>query len=281
MIAQFLIAQLLIAPLLTMALLLLSPSAASEPKPLLTLVTSVAPPYMIKQPPSGLDIDTVRAALEYQGYRVRVEFVSLTRTLMEVKAGRADVAVPSFATADDGLYNGDSHIRYRPTVFSLLKRNIQLDKTGDMGRYCIATFQGATGYFGPDFVNAAQQSPLYYEHHSMPQLIDMLLLERTDLVVLDYRIFRHYYQQKGYQARYRANETIFPPVPAMPVFNDPAVRDQFNIGLAAIRSNGTYQAIMTRYGHDLPDNEPQLPQPLNLPQPAVLPSSQPTIENGE
>jgi polar amino acid transport system substrate-binding protein len=256
----------LIFPLLITALLLLPPAAtfASEPKPLLTLVTSVAPPYMIEQPPSGLDIDTVRAALEHQGYQVRVEFVSLNRTLMEVKAGRADVAVPSFATADEGLYNGDSHIRYRPTVFSLHKRNIQLDKTADMGRYCIATFQGATGYFGPDFIRASQQSPLYYEHHSMPHLIDMLMMERTDLVVLDYRIFRHYYQQKGYQAHYQATETIFPPVPAMPVFNDTAVRDQFNLGLAAIRSNGSYQAIMTKYGHDLPDSEPQ-----------------PTVESGE
>ncbi len=224
----------------------------SKIKPNLTLATSEAPPYMIKDPVGGLDIDTVKAAMEHQGYQIDVIFVSLHRAMAELKAGRADISVPSFTvTANEtGLFPGDPHILYRPTVFTLQKDNIRLKTLDDLSNYRISTFQGASGYFGPDFAKVINRAPGYHEHPSMERLIDMLISERTDLVILDYWIFDYYYRKARHDKPYTAHGDIFPRVPAIPVFNNEAVRNDYNEGLKAIQANGVYKRIMQRFGHD-------------------------------
>lgn len=238
---------------LLLSILSLPAAALAEHQPEnreLILATSEGPPYMIKDPVGGLDVDTVKQALENRGYRVKIIFVSLNRAMAELKAGRVDLTVPSFAVEQEGLYNGDPHILYRPTVFSLKDSNIKLTRVSDMGKYRITSFQGVTGYFGPELLKATQDSPDFHEHRSMAHLVDMLMNKRTDLVLIDYWIFDYYYRKSRYSRAYIANDQLFARVPAMPVFNNKKIRDEYNLGLKAIHKNGKYRQIMTKFGHD-------------------------------
>lgn len=233
--------------------LLISPVTFANPEQhnkQLIMATSEGPPYMIRKPVSGLDIDTVKAALEQQGYQVDVQFYSLHRAMAELVAKRVDLVVPSFVTEQPGLFNGDPHILYRPTVFSLKSKNIQLNSIADMGNYRIASFQGVIGYFGAELEAATQRAPAFYQHRSMEHLIDMLMNDRADLVLLDYWIFDYFYRQSLYTIPYDANDQLFPRVPAVPVFRDPDIRDAYNRGLQQIHDNGAYRQMMDKFGHD-------------------------------
>lgn len=221
----------------------------TQPNKSLILATSEGPPYMIRDPLGGLDIETVVSSLEQQGYQVQVQFMSLHRAMAELQMKRVDVIVPSFAPNQEDLYTGDPHIFYHPTLFSLKNNPVSLTSINDLKRYRLATFQGATGYFGPQFIAASQQAPEYYEHRDMSRLIDLLINQRTDLVLLDRRIFHHFYQQAGFKKAVSEYHHIFNDVPAMPVFNNPAIRDDYNQGLKDIKKLGIYQQIMEKYGH--------------------------------
>lgn len=83
----------------------------------------------------------------------------------------------------------------------------------------------------------------------MSRLIDLLINQRTDLVLLDRRIFHYFYQQAGFKKAISEYHHIFNDVPAMPVFNNPAIRDDYNQGLKNIKKLGIYQQIMDKYGH--------------------------------
>ncbi|WP_419810205.1 substrate-binding periplasmic protein [Bacterioplanoides sp.] len=221
----------------------------SKAKQTLILATSEGPPYMIREPVGGLDIETVMSALEQQGYQVQVQFMSLHRAMAELQMKRVDVIVPSFAPNQEDLYTGDPHILYHPTLFSLKNNPVSLTSINDLKRYRLATFQGATGYFGPQFIAASQQAPDYYEHRDMSRLVDLLMNKRTDLVLLDRRIFHYFYQQSEFQTEFDEHHHIFSHVPAMPVFNNSDIRDDYNKGLNTIKSNGVYKAVIDKYGH--------------------------------
>jgi polar amino acid transport system substrate-binding protein len=228
----------------------LLPSTAAAQNRTLIMGTSNAPPYMIRETNSGLDIDIPRAALERVGYTIHVRYMSLARATMEVRSKRIDLMAPLFSGDLDGIYSSKPHVMYWPTAFSLGENNVQLGSIRELANYSIMTFQGATGYFGSDFIEASKKSAQYMEIHNMMNLARLLYAGRTDTVVLDYHIFHYLKKQLSTKLQNKALTThnIFPQVPAIVAFHDKALRDQFNKGLEEIKADGTYEKILQRYG---------------------------------
>jgi len=243
--------------LVCLAVLAPSPALAerllgADKRPLLIMGTSDAPPYMIQATDSGLDVDIPRAALARLGYRLQVRYMSLARAEEELRSGRIDLMAPLFVGDKPGIYSSEPHVMYRPTAFSLAQRAVKVTTLSDLGDYQVMTFQGATDYFGPAFVEASLRSPAYSEVYNMNNLARSLFAGRTDLVVLDYNIF--YYQLRQLDKMpvdiLRVHE-ILPRVPAVVGFNRVALRDAFNGALRALRDDGSHAAILKRYSPQL------------------------------
>lgn len=232
--------------------------------PPLVLVTDDAPPHMIRGNHSGIDIDITRDVLLQLGYQVSVTYAPLERARMEVQSGRADLTVPTFYQSDDdGLYLSDPIIRYRPTIFTLSRRQLPMNDLSDLRGLNVATFQGATGYFGAEFESAVTQSD-YREMHDMSILPSLLLKGRADAVVLDYYIF-HYYARK-YVPEYSQYQVfgaeIIPPANAHVAFRSASLRDSFNQSLAVYQQQGKAQAIVDKYiGAQGPVSEDKADEP--------------------
>lgn len=212
------------------------------------MATSDGPPYMIQATESGLDIDIPRAALNAVGIPLKLTFYPLARALHELKAKRIQLTAPFFTSPPEGIYVSKPHIEYRPSVISLDTIS-KLDNLRALKDYSIATFQGATGYFGKDFNYASQNSPDYIEYHDMGKLVDLLMQQRYQVIVLDYWIFQHFLAKSHYaqQKERVVFHDLIPRVPAAVAFNDPELRDQFNQGLKLIKKNGTYLKILEQY----------------------------------
>ena len=215
----------------------------------LTIVTDDAPPHMIKENNSGIDVDITRAALAQLGYQSEMHYAPLHRSRQLVKMGTHDVFLPTFEQQDsDGLYFSKPIIQYRPTAFTLSKNHLSIKTITDLARFNVVSFQGATGYFGAEYQQAVTQGK-YRELHDMSKFPEMLLRSRTQVVVLDYYIF-YYFLKKYTNGNPISSVTahpIIPPVNAHVGFNNEQLRDNFNQALAIIQNQGMVTKVIDNY----------------------------------
>lgn len=215
----------------------------------LVLYSDDGPPHMIKATNSGIDIDIARAVLNEMGYQVKIRYSSLARGKLNVEKGAADAVTPTFFEKDrDGFYVSDATVTYKPTVFTLKKNNLRIHKITDLIGHDIMTFQGATGYFGPDFVHVSKNTP-YNEHYKMNMFPKLLLEERYSVIVLDYYIFNYFYRihDKTRDLSVFEAHSVIPPVKASVGFHDKELRNRFNIKLAKYLFDKRDIAVIEKY----------------------------------
>ena len=236
-----------------------------KPKELLML-SDDGPPHMIAVSNGGIDIDITREVLSNIGYKVALDFMPLARGKNQVQLKYADLFVPTFYQQDtERLFYSNAIIEYRPMVLSLKKNQFSLNKLADADGKKILTFQGASGYFGEEFVKLSKGKN-YRELADMSKFPELLLRERYEVVVLDYYIF--YYFLKRYCHANSRNENelsdaikakalcsmqeiaehdLIPAVSAHVGFNDMNIRDNFNQALKVYIRQGKAQQVIQKY----------------------------------
>ena len=220
----------------------------------LSMATSNGPPYMIQSSGSGLDIDIPREALRRAGYELTIRYMPLARARVEVQSRRIDLTAPFFTEGAEGLYLSEPHVMYRPTAFSLASRNLKVNTLQDLKGLRVQTFQGASSYFGQEYVEMTALSLTYEERPDMSRLVLALASGRTDIVVLDYNIFSYFWNRaigENQKAQLRTHP-IFPPVAAVVAFNNAEIRDKYNNGLRAMIRDGTHLKLTNRHIESLP-----------------------------
>ena len=71
----------------------------------LLLTTDDGPPHIIKETHGGIDIEITKSVLALMGYRADVMYAPLSRGLLLVEKGKADLTVPTFFQQDnDSLF---------------------------------------------------------------------------------------------------------------------------------------------------------------------------------
>ena len=114
----------------------------------------------------------------------------------------------------------------------------------------MVAFQNASSYMGDEFRDMAEKNSRYSESTLQVNQVRHLFLERTDIILLDRRIFEYYRQLLHDTMDVTAPVTVhrlFPKVPRTAVFLDPDIRDEFNQGLLELATTGRLQAINERY----------------------------------
>ncbi|UTW54759.1 ABC transporter substrate-binding protein [Kordiimonas sp. SCSIO 12610] len=217
---------------------------------ILTLATDDGPPHMIRETNSGIDIDIVSEVLKRAGYEVHIEYMSLARAQKAVETGNVDLVVPTFFQKDTkGFFVSEPVVLYRPTVFTRADEKLDFNSLASIKGLMVSSFQGAKGYFGKTFVEMTRNNS-YMELDDMSVLPKLLERKRTNVVVLDYYLFQHYWNNERPLQEPRPSikiHEIIPAIPAYAAFKDQTVRDKFNETLNQIISDGTRQAILDKY----------------------------------
>lgn len=212
----------------------------------LTISTDNAPPHVIELTRGGIDLDITMAVLSKMGHTATVQFMPLSRGKQQVINKKSDLFLPTFFEKDtDELFISDAIIDYRPTFFTRVKDDFVVRNVADLANKRIVTFQGASKYFGPEFLAMTKRNKSYRELHSMTMLPELLLKGRYDVVLLDYYIF--YYFLESRRAIDIAEHVIFPTVNAHVEFHSQNLRDEFNVDLAAFKQKAEYQNIIDSY----------------------------------
>ncbi|WP_430460558.1 substrate-binding periplasmic protein [Thalassolituus sp. LLYu03] len=206
------------------------------------------PPYIMADG-TGMELDIVREALALRGYDIEPVFMPFQRVVDSVRQGQTEGALT--VNEDSGLkaFYSAEHIRYQNVAIALAKRRLPVHEVRDLAGYSVLAFQNARHYLGPAFGAMAAANPEYHELAQQQLQIAMLLNERVDVIVLDQNIFTYFRHARAAPVTDAGIEifTLFPPTPYKVAFREAVWRDAFNSGLAELRANGRYDAILHSY----------------------------------
>jgi polar amino acid transport system substrate-binding protein len=214
------------------------------------------PPYVVQDPVtgqlSGLEYEIIVAAFTAQGYQVKPSVMPLARMADAFQARILEAAAPLLPTTVGSGTLSQSYLSYHNVVFVLKESHRNIQRVSDLSGLSMAAFQTAKRILGPEFTRVAETSPDYEEEAQQVLQVRMLFTGRVNAIVGDSRILNYYIHDPnvGVDTSKPVQEfPVFPPTNYGVGFRDPTVAAAFNVGLAAIRANGTYQRILDRYTH--------------------------------
>ena len=208
------------------------------------------PPYIIEKNDSGIEMDIIREALAYKGHSIKIIYIPFIEILDVFAKDIADAA----ATVDekigiDGYFSNDV-ITYRNYAITLASSAIDIHSVWDLLHYRVSAFQLARKYMGKEFAQMAYSNPYYRERQNQCAHMRLLYQGKIDVVVSDKNIFLYYAHQHNnpdFLQEKVLYHDVFSPSTYKVIFKDKHMRDDFNEGLAHLKSNGRYQAIFDSY----------------------------------
>ncbi|MBP7095866.1 MAG: transporter substrate-binding domain-containing protein [Spirochaetia bacterium] len=211
------------------------------------------PPYVMIDAAgkfSGLEYEIIVAALAVKGHTVKPQQMPLARLVATFNEGGIKGAAPVLATTATTGTLSVSYITYNNVAMGLKAAGLKIEKIADLKGLGIVAFQTATKALGPDFAAAVEGNPKYVEEAAQITQIRMLVGKRVDVVIGESRILNYYLKapETGVDSGTPVVEfRIFNPTNYSVAFANPKHAEDFNAGLAEIKKNGTYDAIMKKY----------------------------------
>lgn len=203
----------------------------------------------------GVALEIITAAFQSMGYNVDYNFMSWTLTLEEVKAGNYDAVATAYYTDERAeTYQFSESYLEGPIVF-FKRKDTSIEWNGDLKAlkdYRIGVVKGYAN--SPEFDSADYLDKV--ESTSEVLLLKKIIYKQADLIVLDKFAGFYNMKEKLFGADKRKLEPIDPPLTVNKLYmmfskSVPGYLQKtelFNRGLAKIKSNGTYDRIISRYG---------------------------------
>ena len=207
------------------------------------------PPYILEDSRSGLELDIIREAMESENLMVDFKFYSRKRQILFFNKERVDAVMTANASLGLEGYWSDEYIQYSNVALSLASNSLQINQLADMRGYSVASFEGAQLVLGPEFRSAIANT-IYREVSPQDGLNKMLYMNRIDVVIADKYIFLNLnkFLSDNIDTQQPLTEhQVLPPTGYRVIFRNSVARDKFNLGLAKIRKNGTYEALIKQY----------------------------------
>jgi len=215
-------------------------------------------PFFIQKDNSGLFVDVIRAVYaQLPQYKINFVYMGNNRIARELSLGRIDAAanINTLEKIKEG-YLSQPVFRYSDVAVSLKNQSIILNDISELSKYSVASFQGATEFFGKQFKKIMTEKPNYYEHIHMDALLMQLAKNRVHLVIMDENIVTYHLKSSLKNELSFKDLTIhylfpIPTAHSFMGFTDQQYRNDFNKALLKIKQSGEYEAIYDAY---LPKN---------------------------
>jgi polar amino acid transport system substrate-binding protein len=208
------------------------------------------PPFILEGAKTGLQLDLFRAALS-PDYLIDFLPVALGRNITSYQRMHVNgIATIQLGYQHPNMYISKPYINYQNVAISLTESNFSISSIDDLSGKSVAAFQNARKFLTDDFSTKMSYLLDYREVADQMKQISMLYSRRTEVIVLDYRIFKYFLRDNVDQARYKkpvAIHYIFDKVSYSAGFDSKELCEQFDRGIVRIKKEGIYQEILDRY----------------------------------
>jgi polar amino acid transport system substrate-binding protein len=239
-----------------------SSSNTVTPSKVLSIGVSFSiPPWVIKDSDSGIELDILRAALEPYGYEIEPKYMSFGRVYQNFESKKLDGVINVKEGVFEFGFLSDSVVSFQNYAISLRKKNFpETIPMSFLADKKVVGFQEATTLLGSEFRQAVADNPNYSEVAKQHIQVNLLFVREVDFIVMDKSIFGYHWHNAmrsnaGLKNQYSQEvrfHSLFEKSDYAYIFRDEKVRDEFNQGLAKLKSNGRYDAIFKQYS-DLAD----------------------------
>jgi polar amino acid transport system substrate-binding protein len=208
------------------------------------------PPYVFEAERRGLEYELVEAALRKAGFEMDAYFAPMERLHLMLARGELDCITTTNELSGVAAYYSDVYIYYHNAAAALASRHLQIHSLDDLRPYSISAFQRARFLLGPEYAALVNNHPNYREEAQQVTRNRLLYSGRIDVIIGDPKVIRYFNRDVLDQVDISQPLTwylLFPPTGYQIGFRFQTQRDQFNLGLAAIRRSGEYEAIERKY----------------------------------
>ncbi|MCW8833823.1 MAG: ABC transporter substrate-binding protein [Colwellia sp.] len=210
------------------------------------------PPFVVENDPknSGIQLDLIKAIFAEEKQDVRFVHMPLARSFARVEKWHSDGVITLPSNYEHENVNVSApYVSYQNVIVTLKEDNLSINTLADLQGKRIIAFQAANKFLSAEFVEAIAGAAEYREIADQMRQIKMLFAKRTEVLVLDINIFRHFLhnnRDSRYAKPYEIHQ-LFPPRVYSAGFKSKRTRDQFNRGLIKIKASGGYQKILDKY----------------------------------
>lgn len=210
-------------------------------------------PYVIQKPDGslgGLEYELIAAAMQAGGFDFLAELVPFGRLPEDFRRGMFDGIAPANAAMGLPGCLTRTLLVYRNTAFAVASRKLPLQVVADLMGYDVMAFQNAHRILGGAMADVQSRNPRYREVANQMLQVRALFSGRTDVVIMDRRIFRHlmHSPEIGVDTSAALQEfALFPPTEYSVAFRRAELCATFDRGLETIRRNGSYDQILRRW----------------------------------
>lgn len=208
------------------------------------------PPFIVEENGTGLQLDIIREAFLSVNHKVHFTHVPLGRSISGFKRFNADgIATLPIDYQHPSVFVSKPYITYQNVAVSLTDGNLSIKSINELSGKSVIAFQNAKKFLGDDYNASISLSTEYREIADQVQQIEMLFSRRTEVIILDINIFRHFVKTHV-GGRYNQSFTVHPIFGEREYaagFNTKQHRDIFDQGIALIKEQGVYQLVLDRY----------------------------------
>lgn len=224
-------------------------SFAVQAKAELTILVGLdKPPYIDLNDSSGYELDLLRLLTKKMGYDAVFLHVPNARIKALMLDGKADIATLQKPDPEQQqLYYSQPYIRYQNVAASLSSKSLQLHQLEQLKTYSVVAFHNARILLGPEYQQLLPLVMNYQEVANQSQQLQMLLLERCDVVVMDRNIFYYYAKQAGQSMQPFDLALIFPPSYYSAAFKNERLRRKFDKALAELQQEPIFTQLQLKY----------------------------------
>jgi len=208
------------------------------------------PPYVIEKDNSGFEIDMLRTIFKNMGHELDIIYTPVGRSSGLLKKGIVDVGMTLSPRVDiTPAVFSNSYVTYQNVAISLKGRGISINEISQLAKFSVIGFQNASLYLGEEYKHAVDNSVFYIELPDQSKQVAMLLLGRTDIVIMDINIFN--YLSKAHLGKdHMANvdvHRIFPTNAYHLGFFDEKLKNLFNKELMEYKKSSNYRQLINKY----------------------------------
>ncbi len=208
------------------------------------------PPYVIEENNSGFEIELLKDVFALMEHEVQLIYVPLGRSHYMIKQGKIDVAMTLSPRLDIApAVMSDSYISYQNVAISLKGRGINIKNVAELKNYSVVGFQNASLFLGDEYFKATKSSPFYIELPDQKKQVEMLLLGRADVVVMDVNIFNYLSMEKFGKSHMENVDVhkLFDATHYHLGFFDIALKNKFNQALVEYKNSKKFDILVDKY----------------------------------
>ncbi|WP_119681945.1 substrate-binding periplasmic protein [Indioceanicola profundi] len=199
---------------------------------------------------SGLEYEIIAAAMRVPGHEIISYFGPNARLVQALYRAAVDAIAPAVSLEGTQFTLSEPYLVYHNVAITLADRQLSIASMADLAGLRVNAFQRARKALGALFANAVSSFAAYHEEGHQDRQALPLVHDRTDVIIGDRRILLHHLRMAmaamGVWKEWKVHP-LFTPTPRSAAFREASIAADFNAGLAAIRADGTYQALMDQY----------------------------------